>query len=353
MVIKINSVKIGQYTINSFSEPFIIAEAGINHNGDIDKAIEMIHAAKKSGVSAIKFFTYKTSEFILDKNLEHTYFSKGKKITEPMKDMFERCEFSKEEWITIKKKCDDEKILFFSTPENRSDLDLLLELDVKVIKIGSDDLVNIPLIKDFSTTGLPIIMSCGMSNLDEINETLQCFNEFTNYPIILMLTTSEYPTKSEDVNLLKLKTLSKTFPNIPLGYSDHTQGNLAASIAVGFGAKVFEKHFTLSHDFPGPDHWFSAEPNELKNWSDSIKMSHIMLGSETVQPTKKELTEKEKARRSIVAIKNILQGDIFSEKNLGLRRPGYGLPPKMIFELFGKKSKKEIMKGKLIDIDDF
>ena len=101
-----------------------------------------------------------------------------------MKDMFERCEFSKEEWLTIKEKCDDEKILFFSTPENRSDLDLLLELDVKVIKIGSDDLVNIPLIKDFSTTGLPIIMSCGMSNLDEINETLQCFNEFTNYPII-------------------------------------------------------------------------------------------------------------------------------------------------------------------------
>ena len=348
-----NKMQIGQYVINSTSKPFLIAEAGINHNGNINYALDMIHAAKEAGVNAIKFFTYKTSEFILDKNLTHTYFSQGETITESMYEMFRKCEFSKDDWVKIKKRCDDEKILFLSTPENRTDLNLLLELDIQAIKIGSDDLINIPLIKDFSLTGLPLIISCGMSNLNEIKESLQIFNVQKDYPLVLMLTTSEYPTEAENVNLLKLKTLSKTFPRVVLGLSDHTQNTLAASIAVGFGAKVFEKHFTLDHDLPGPDHWFSANPSELKNWSESIFLAYEMLGSENVEPTKNENLVKQQARRSVIAKKNILQGEVFSEKNLGLFRPGNGLPPKKIFDVLGKKAKKEISKGKLIDEEDY
>ena len=348
-----NSIKIGQYEISPDSEPFLIAEAGINHNGDIDKAMEMIHIAKESGVNAVKFFTYKTSEFILDKNLTHTYVSQKQQIIESMYDMFRRCEFSKQDWKKIKDKCDEEQILFLSTPENRTDLDLLLELNIQAIKIGSDDLINIPLIKEFSSTGLPIIMSCGMSTLNEIKESLQVFDSKKEYPIVLMLATSEYPTQAENVNLLKLKTLSNTFSNIILGFSDHTQNSLASSIAVGLGARVFEKHFTLSHDLPGPDHWLSADSIELKNWVKTIKQAHQMLGSKTVEPTKKENVVKLQARRSVIAKKNILLGEIFSEKNLGLLRPGNGLPPKMIQDILGKNAKKEIFEGKLIDCDDF
>ncbi|MBR73933.1 MAG: N-acetylneuraminate synthase [Dehalococcoidaceae bacterium] len=348
-----NSIKIGQYKISLNSEPFLIAEAGINHNGDIDKVMKMIHIAKESGVNAVKFFTYKTSEFILDKNLTHTYISQKQEIVESMYDMFRRCEFSKQDWKKIKDKCDDEEILFLSTPENRTDLDLLLELDIQAIKIGSDDLINIPLIKEFSSTQLPIIMSCGMSTLNEIKESLQIFNFEKDYPIVLMLTTSEYPTQAENVNLLKLKTLSNTFPNIILGFSDHTQNSLAASIAVGLGAKVFEKHFTISHDLPGPDHWFSADSVELKKWVKNIKQAHQMLGSEIVEPTKKENMVKFQARRSIISKKNISIGEIFSEENLGLFRPGNGLPPKKIFDVLGKKAKKEISKGKLINEEDY
>ena len=152
-----------------------------------------------------------------------------------------------------------------------------------------------------------------MANLDEIQQTLKAIGALENYPTVLMLTTSEYPTVPMNVNLLKLKTLSKSFPNIPLGYSDHTQGILASSLAVALGAKVFEKHFTLDKNLPGPDHWFSEDPEGLKNWIDSIRSATTMLGSAEVKPTEKEEKMKIQARRSVVAIK-----DIQKEENLTL-----------------------------------
>ena len=346
-------IKLDDHLIGHDCQPFIIAEAGINHNGEIENALKMVDVAKAADADAIKFQTFEASGIVVNSSLTYTYKSQGKEITESMFEMFKRCEFSKTEWIKIKQKCDETEILFLSTPENRSDLDLLLELGIPAIKIGSDDFTNIPLLKDYSSTGLPLIISCGMANLNEIHQTLNAIGSLEKYPTILMFTTSEYPTIPMNVNLLKLKTLAKSFPKIPLGYSDHTQGILASSLAVAFGAKVFEKHFTIDKNLPGPDHWFSADPEGLKNWVDSIRTAATMLGSEEVKATEKEEKTKILARRSIVALSDIKQSESFNQNNIGLRRPGNGLPAIMIEEIFGKKSAKKISKGDLLKIGDF
>jgi sialic acid synthase SpsE len=345
-----NEIKIGNFIIGQKKEPFIIGEAGINHNGEIKKAYEMIELGKKSGLNAIKFQTFSADEFIANVSLTHTYFSQGKKITESQYNMFKQCEFSKEEWYKVKEKCDKEDILFLSTPENSSDLDLLLQIGIPAIKVGSDELINIPLLKEFAKTKLPIILSTGMCTLDEVAKSLNAIGALDDYPTILLVTTSEYPTPNESVNLLKFQTLAKNFPSIPLGFSDHTQGVLASSLACAMGASVFEKHFTLNHNMPGPDHWFSADPNELIQWVKSIRTSYIMMGSEEVKPTKSEEVLKITARRSIFAISEIKEGDEFSMKNIGLRRPGNGLAPEYFEMVLGKKSTKYFKKGEMVQL---
>ena len=369
-------IKLNNQLVGHDCKPFIIAEAGINHNGEIESALDMINVAKVAGADAIKFQTFEASGIVVDSSLTFTYKSQGKEITESMFEMFKRCEFSKTDWVKIKQKCDESKILFLSTPQNRSDLDLLLELGIPAIKVGSDDFTNIPLLKDYSTTGLPLIISCGMANLEEIKETLKQINALNDYPTVLMLTTSEYPTVPMNVNLLKLKTLANEFPNIILGYSDHTQGSLASSLAVALGAKVFEKHFTLDKNLPGPDHWFSEDPEGLKNWVNAIRTAtytnktlvgtphfippddlsdtaYSMLGSEEVKPTEKEEKMKVLARRSIIALDDIEKDEVFTDKNIGARRPGNGLPPTMIESIVRLKAKQKIPKGKLISQNDF
>jgi len=348
-----NKIKIGNFTIGRKEEPFVIGEAGINHNGEITKAFEMIELAKKSELNAIKFQTFNADEFIANVSLTHTYFSQGKKITESQYDMFKRCEFSREEWYQIKEKCDKEDILFLSTPENITDLELLVQIGIPAIKVGSDELINIPLLKDFAKTKLPIILSSGMCTLDEVTKSLNAIGALDDYPTILLVTTSEYPTPNENVNLLKFKTLTKNFPNIPLGFSDHTQGVLASSSACVMGACVFEKHFTLNHNLPGPDHWFSADPNELKGWVKAIRTSYTMLGSEEIQPTVNEEKLKVLARRSIRALTDITKGELFTKENIGFTRPGNGLQPIMMEKIIGLEAKQGICKGKLIDQNDF
>ena len=347
------NIKIGSFTIGDESPPFIIAEVGINHNGQIEKALEMIKVAKNSGADAVKFQTFKAEEFISDESLLFTYKSQNTTITEAQMDLFKRCELNKNDFLEIKKKCDEEQILFLSTPQNRSDLDLLLEIGIPAIKVGSDDFTNIPLLENYANTKIPLIVSCGMADLTEVEQALDAIGSLNNYPTVLMLTTSEYPTESNNVNLLKFKTLSTKFPNIILGYSDHTQGILASSLAVAFGAKVFEKHFTLDNNLPGPDHWFSENPSSLKKWVDSIKIAHNMLGSTQVIPTENERKMRKMARRSIAALSNIEKGETFNQKNIGLMRPGNGLSSDMLDKIYNKKSSKKILKGRLIELGDF
>ncbi len=348
-----NAIKIQDKFIGKNYPPFIVAEAGINHNGEIEKALEMISVAKKSGVNAIKFQTFKAEEFISNPNLTYSYFSQGKEIIESQIDLFKRCEFTKNQWIEIKKKCDDEKIIFFSTPENISDLNLLMDLGIPIIKVASDGITNLETLKEFSLTKIPIILSSGMSTLDEVNDALDAIGTHSGYPTILLVTTSEYPTPINDVNLRRFETFRTLFPSLQLGLSDHTRGHLASSLSCALGAVFFEKHFTLSNELPGPDHWFSENPDSLTKWVRSIHDSFTMLGSSEIKPVNNENDMRLVSRKSICAIKTINEGDKLDETNIGIRRPGDGLPPKLIKKLYGAKAKKMIMKGSVIKNDDY
>lgn len=332
--------------------PYIILEAGINHNGEINIAEQMIKVAKDIGADAIKFQTFKASEFIADTSQQFTYQSQGNEVTESMLEMFQRYEFSKDNWFHIKKMCDDTGIIFMSTPQNESDLTLLLDIGVPALKVGSDDFTNLPLLEKYSSTGLPLFMSCGMADLGEVHDAILATGALTRNDVLLMLCTSQYPTPAEDVNISKLKTFAAAFPDLPLGFSDHTQGNTAAVMASAMGAIAFEKHFTLSHDLPGPDHWFSETPETAASWVASLRRSHQMIGSGSISPTTKELEMRKIARRSVIAICDIEAGDIFTYENLGLMRPGNGLPPKMINHFIGQKSRKNIKKSQNMKFSD-
>ena len=190
-----------------------------------------------------------------------------------------------------------------------------------------------------------------MSNLTEIHDALDAIGTFDDHPTILLLTTSEYPTPPENVNLLKLRTLTTKFSNIPIGFSDHTHGSLASSIAVAFGACVFEKHFTLDHNLPGPDHWFSEDPDGLQTWITDIKTSHIMMGNSEIKPTQKEEENKKDFRKIIVANQNIKIGEILNTENIVSKRAngGKGSSPASYKKFLGKKASKDYLKGAAIE----
>ncbi len=351
MTVDINTLFSKNFIENNRA-PYIILEAGINHNGDINIAKKMISVAKAVGASAIKFQTFKADEFVGDPELLFTYSSQGKKVTESMLDMFRRYEFSVAEWYSIKNFCDEKKITFLSTPQNVIDMELLLQLGVSALKVGSDDFTNIPLLKQYSATGLPLLISCGMANLGEVYQALDVTGAMEGKPVVLMLCTSQYPTPVTDVNLSKLKTLAAAFPNLVLGFSDHTQGPLAAAIAYGLGAVVFEKHFTLDHQLPGPDHWFSEDPKGAQEWVSAIRDAHLMLGSPLIRPTIAEQDMKVLARRSITTLKDITPGEILNNINIGLRRPGNGLSPIHLDDVLGRVAKHRLQKGTLLSWED-
>ena len=344
--------KIKNSEITKSSKPFIIAEAGINHNGDLQTAYKMIDVAKECDVDCIKFQTFKAEEFCGDKSQTYTYMSQGKEITESMYEMFKRVEFLPDEWAKIKQYCDKKNITFMSTPQNKSDLDLLLKLGIPAIKVGSDDFINLPLLNYYKSKNLPMILSCGMADLDEIKQVLN-FVDYQNISIALLLCTSQYPTPFEDINLNKLKTLRREFPDLILGFSDHSRGSLAASVAVGLEAVIFEKHFTLSHNMAGPDHWFSADPAELKEWVASIRNAFTILGNQKITPTEQESKTKELARRRIVAARDIKKGEKISEDNMMFQRAKEGFDGLMFYNLLGKTVLKNIAKNNPILKDDF
>jgi len=347
-----NEIMIGKKKVSKKNSPYIIAEVGINHNGEIEKAYKMIEIAKNVGADCVKFQTFKAGEFISDPNQMYTYQSQGREVTESVLEMFKRYEFPDEKWFQIKKRCDNIGITFLSTPQNSSDLDLLLRVGISAIKVGSDDFNNLPLLKEFTKTKLPLLLSCGMADAEEVNQTMRAVRYKDGYPVVLLVCTSLYPTYAKDVNILRLKTLSEMFPELILGFSDHTQGSIAAILAVGLGAVVFEKHFTLDNNLPGPDHWFSENPNSLKQWIESIKTASIMMGSSKVQPTPQEINMRANARRSVVATQNIKVGDVISLENCALLKPGTGIPPAQFKDILGRKAIKDIKSHTLLRWED-
>ncbi len=325
---------------------FIIAEAGINHNGSLSRALAMVDVAKKAGADAIKFQTFKASEIVLNDDLQYTYKSRGVRKRESMQRMFKRCEFSEADWRTIKKRCLKQNITFLSTPQNVSDLQLLLRLGVPAVKIGSDDLTNIPMLVEMAKSALPLILSTGMSSLSEIKRTV---HSLAGRKIVLLVCTSEYPAKDASLNLNRIRTLRRLFPSVPVGFSDHSIGAQAASVAAALGACVFEKHFTLDHDLEGPDHWFSADPGELQEWVKAIRGTFVMLGSGLVQPTAVERRNKKMFRRFLVTDKLIAKGQKLSAGDLVARRvaKGRGLSPDRLPSLLGKAAKRDYNRGEI------
>lgn len=346
-----STIKIDKRVIGDGCKPFIIAEAGINHNGNMELAKKMVLAAKDAGADAVKFQTFHAKDFIQDRTLMYTYKSQGKKITEPIIDVFERSEFNEEQWKELKIYCDLENILFLSTPGNISDLELLMSLGTKAIKVGSDDFINIPLIRQYAKEQVPLILSCGMATENEIDLSIKTA-EREGKELALLLCTSQYPTPPKDVNILKLKKLRSKYPEVVIGLSDHTIGSTAAIMAVACGASIFEKHFTLDKNFPGPDHWFSEDIKGLQKWIKDIREAYIMLGTSELQPTSMEKVIRNEAHRSITTLCEIEQGEVFTENNLCMKRPGTGLSGCYWDEVIGKVAKKKLLKGTQIRIDD-
>lgn len=344
---------IGKFEISQASKPFVIAEAGINHNGELDKAFEMIQVAKDCGADAIKFQTFKAHEFVEDKLLTFTYKSQGKEVTESMMDLFIRHEFSEVQWAQIKDKCDEHNIIFLSTPQNYSDLELLLRLGIDAIKIGSDDFNNLPLIRKYVTSGKPLIMSCGMADLAEIQISLTAAGYYDGYPLVLLLCVSEYPAPAESINLERLSSLKNTFPQLIVGFSDHSQGHLAATLSVALGARVIEKHFTLDRNLPGPDHWFSEDPASLKYYIQLIRESSVIMGSGRLVPSQAEYEMRKLARRSLVTKRMVVAGQVLTQDDLTLKRPGTGLPPQMLDEVLGRTCARDLSKGEQLKYGDF
>lgn len=344
---------IGSFTVGADCAPFVIAEAGINHCGDLDKAFDMVRVAKQAGASAVKFQTYKAEEFVASPAATYTYTSQGQEITEPQLDMFKRYEFTPEQWVALRDHCQRTGIMFLSTAQNRSDLDLLLSLGLAAIKVGSDDFTNLPLLRDYASAGLPMMLSCGMADFADIHNALEAVGTFDGAPTALLLCISQYPAPPDEVNLARLATLKAAYPGLPIGFSDHTRGPLASSIATAMGACVLEKHFTLSHDLPGPDHWFSDDPAGLKGWIDGIAEARILMGSPLLRPSAKERAMRSICRRSIVALRDIAAGEQLTPDNVGLRRPGDGLAPALLDQVLGCVAARPVAAGSLIALADF
>ena len=345
-------ITIGGRAVGDGHPPFLVAEVGINHNGELAKAIEMIRVAKESGADAVKFQTFKAREFCGDPQQMFTYRSQGKQVTESMLAMFQRYELPEHAWRELKAECVRQSILFLSTPQNRTDLDLLLQVGVPAVKIGSDDFTNLPLIRSYAEAGLPLILSCGMADLAEVYEGLQAAGALSGAPVALLVCTSLYPTPPQDVNLRRLLALRAAFPDLVVGFSDHTQGSLAASLAVALGATLFEKHFTLDRDLPGPDHWFSEDPAGLRRWVQDIHTAGVMLGSPLIRPTSAEALNRKEFQRVVVSAASIAAGEVLSSGNLCMRRVsgGTGLPPRYLEVLIGTVARRAYAAGEPIEL---
>ncbi|MGR3176000.1 MAG: N-acetylneuraminate synthase family protein [Candidatus Scalindua sp.] len=327
------------------NEPrFIIAEVGLNHNGEFHLALESIKAAANAGANAVKFQNYKTEDFIFDKSLTYTYYNGDKQITESMYDMCKRCEM-KRHWLPkLKKVCDDLGLAFISTPTSESGVNDLVTLGVSFLKNGSDYLLHLPLLKYMGTTGIPVIISTGMGDESEIREAVEAVHSGGSSPVILMHCTSSYPTENSEVNLNKIPALREVF-GLPVGFSDHTIGSAAAIQAVTLGVSMFEKHFTLNHNLPGPDHEFSITPSELKEYVEDVHNAKKRMGKKIIEPAMIEKATRNELRLGIIIVKDLSAGHIIEEQDFVISKPGTGLPPKEAEKIIGKKLVQDVTKG--------
>ena len=327
---------------------YIIAEAGVNHNGDINLAYQLVDAAKAAGVDCIKFQTFK-SENLVSHTAQKAEYQKAATGDSSQQDMLKQLELSFGEFVSLKEYCDRKGICFLSTPFDFESIEFLNSIEMPFWKIPSGEVTNYPYLVALAKTGKPVVMSTGMCEMQEIEDAIAVLRENGTSDIKLLHCNTEYPTPYEDVNLRAMKTLRDAF-GVEVGYSDHTKGIEVPIAAVAMGASVIEKHFTLDRNMEGPDHKASLEPQELKQMVDSIRHIEAALGSGDKRPSPSEKKNMAVARKSIVAAARIKAGDILTEENITVKRPGNGICPMRWKEVLGTRAVRDFEEDELIEI---
>jgi N,N'-diacetyllegionaminate synthase len=328
---------------------YIIAEAGVNHNGCIRIAKMMVDKAKEAGADCIKFQTF-IAKNIASKCAEKAEYQKKQTDSdESQLTMLRRLELSFDEFVELSEYCKSKEIEFISTAFDFDSIDFLNNIGMGIWKVPSGDITNLPYLVKIAKLNKPIILSTGMSTMEEIQAALTVLRENGAEEIIVLHCTTEYPTPYGDVNLRAMNSIKNEF-NVPVGYSDHTRGIEVSIAAVAMGATVIEKHFTLDRNMEGPDHKASLEPDELKHMISAIRNVEVAIGSGDKKPAESEKKNMAIARKSIIAKCNIKKGEIFTEDNLTVKRPGKGINPMQWFEVIGKIAVRDFEEDELIEL---
>ncbi|MBN2065808.1 MAG: N-acetylneuraminate synthase [Candidatus Thermoplasmatota archaeon] len=341
-----NSIKIGTSTIGVNEPCFIIAEAGINHNGDIRLAKRLVDHAAEAGADAVKFQTFTPENMVTSSAGLVPYQKKGAQVKKTQVDLLKRVTLTDTEFISLKTYCDQKKIIFLSTPHSFDAIDFLEKL-VPAYKFGSGDVTNIPALTYAAKKGKPMILGTGMSTLDEVKRAVTAIQSEGNNRIVALHCTTNYPCPLHGVNLQAMVTMKEELDCL-IGYSDHTAGILVPALAVALGACVIEKHLTLDKSLPGPDHTASLEPQELAEMICEIRNVEKALGSREKKPTASEKSMMEFVRKSIVAERDIAKGTVLTKEMLAIKRPGTGMAPELLQTIIGKRTVKSIAKDEVI-----
>lgn len=327
----------------------IIAEAGVNHNGNIELAKKLIDAAASAEVDYVKFQTFNSKKLVSKNAQKAVYQKKNTKVPESQLEMLQKLELSKGMHLELIAYCKSKNIKFLSTGFDLESIDFLNDLNIDIFKVPSGEITNLPYLRKIGSLGKPIIISTGMADLKEIEEAVNAMVKAgANIANITILhCNTEYPTPMQDVNLRAMNTIKETF-NVPIGYSDHTLGIEIPIAAVALGATVIEKHFTLDRNLEGPDHKASLEPDELKAMVDAIRNIQQALGNGIKEPSNSEKKNKVIARKSIVASRAIHKGNVFTEENITVKRPGNGISPMLWDEIIGSTASKNYEEDEMI-----
>jgi N,N'-diacetyllegionaminate synthase len=328
---------------------FVIAEAGVNHNGSLELAKKLVDAAKDAGADCVKFQTFISKNIVSKNAVKAEYQKQQTEPEESQHDMLKKLELSFNEFVKLNDYCKSKDIEFMSTAFDFDSIDFLDSLEMGTWKIPSGDITNLPYLIKIAKLNKPVILSTGMSTMEDIRSAIKALKENGVAELTVLHCTTEYPTPFEDVNLNAMNTIKEEF-GVKVGYSDHTKGIEVPIAAVALGATVIEKHFTLDRNMEGPDHKASLEPNELKAMVDSIRHIELALGNGMKQPAESEKKNMAVARKSIIASKDIKAGEIFTEENLAVKRPGHGISPMRWFDVIGKSAPRDFEEDELIEL---
>lgn len=331
------------------SKIFVIAEAGVNHNGSPEIARRMIDAAAAAGVDAVKFQTFK-ADSLVRKDAKKAAYQQNNAAdkSESQYEMLRKLELTEALHRELIDYCKTKEIMFLSTPFDIDSIGMLVDCGIPVMKVPSGEITNYPYLREIARTGKPVIMSTGMCELQEVKAAVQVLKESGSSEITLLHCNTEYPTPMQDVNLRAMCTLREEL-GLPVGYSDHTRGIEVPVAAAAMGAVVIEKHFTLDRNMEGPDHKASLEPEELCAMVQAIRNIETALGDGVKRPSASEMKNRDVARKSIVAKTNIRKGDVFTEENLTAKRPGNGISPMQWNHVIGLTADRDYEQDEMID----